>query len=168
MRKLGNRRPSAAMIVAVLALCMSVAGTAVAAGVFTSPEKKAIKKIAKKQANKRITARAGSLSVANAVTSNGPAAYANVSTAGTVVATQTRGVANTNITNPTAGHYCFKGLPAYKTAMATLSSGATPQNSHTSTGVPGPGSPCAGNQFEVVTTNATALANEPFTVWFGS
>ena len=47
------RRPSAAMIVAVLALCMSIGGTAVAAGVFSKPEKKAIKKIAKKQIKKQ-------------------------------------------------------------------------------------------------------------------
>jgi hypothetical protein len=55
MRKLEIRRPSAAMIVALVALCMSVVGTAAAAGVFSHQEKKGIKKIANKQINKRAT-----------------------------------------------------------------------------------------------------------------
>jgi hypothetical protein len=42
------------MIVAVLALCMSVAGTAVAAGVFSKPERRAVKKIANKQIKKKV------------------------------------------------------------------------------------------------------------------
>jgi hypothetical protein len=62
MRKLRIRRPSAAMIVALVALSMSIVGTAAAAGVFSHQEKKGIKKIA----NKQITKKAGNLHVASA------------------------------------------------------------------------------------------------------
>jgi hypothetical protein len=54
MRKRFLRRPSATMIVALLALCVAIAGTAVAAGVFTPKEKKVIRKISRKQAQKLI------------------------------------------------------------------------------------------------------------------
>jgi hypothetical protein len=68
MKKLRGRRPSPAMIVAVVALSLSLAGTGVAAtiSVLNSSEKKQVKKIARKQANKRITKRAGNLNVASA------------------------------------------------------------------------------------------------------
>jgi hypothetical protein len=62
MRMFRIGRPSGAMIVALIALSMSVAGTAVAAGVFSKQEKKTIKKLA----NKKITKRAGGLTVAKA------------------------------------------------------------------------------------------------------
>jgi predicted PurR-regulated permease PerM len=54
MRKFRIRRPSAAMIVAIAALSLALVGTAVAAGVFTKQEKKVIKKISRKQAQKLI------------------------------------------------------------------------------------------------------------------
>lgn len=54
MRKFRIGRPSPAMIVACLALCLSLAGTAVAAGVFSKPEKRAVKKIANKQIRKKV------------------------------------------------------------------------------------------------------------------
>ena len=62
MRNLRVRRPSAAMIVAVVALCFALVGTGIAASSLTGHQKKQVRKIA----NKRITARAGSLSVASA------------------------------------------------------------------------------------------------------
>jgi hypothetical protein len=67
-RFLNGRRPSAALIVAVTALSLAVAGTGVAAtiSVLSKDEKKQVKKIARKQANKRITKRAPNLSVKNA------------------------------------------------------------------------------------------------------
>jgi hypothetical protein len=66
MTKFRTARPSPAMIVAILALSMSLVGTAVAAGVFSKQEKKVIKKLA----NKQITKRAPGLSVEKAKTAN--------------------------------------------------------------------------------------------------
>ena len=68
MQNLWGRRPSAAMVVAVAALCMSLVGTGVAAtiSVFGSHDKKVVRKIARKQADMRISARAGDLHVATA------------------------------------------------------------------------------------------------------
>ena len=69
-----RRRPSPAIVVAVLALVAAVAGTAIAADpVATSSKltKKKVKKTAKKVANKQITKRAPGLSVANAATLDG-------------------------------------------------------------------------------------------------
>jgi hypothetical protein len=59
MKKLRGRRPSPAMIVAVIALSMSLVGTGVAAtiSVLNSQEKKQVKGISRKIANKRITKR---------------------------------------------------------------------------------------------------------------
>lgn len=72
MRNMLRRRPSPAMIVALVALSVALAGTAVA-GVATisaldKHETKKVKKLARKQANKRITKRAPHLSVKNADT----------------------------------------------------------------------------------------------------
>jgi hypothetical protein len=68
MQKLRGKRPSPAMIVAVVALSLSLAGTGMAAtiSVLSSSDKKQVKKIARKQANKRITKRAANLAVASA------------------------------------------------------------------------------------------------------
>ena len=64
MRSLRVRRPSAAMIVAVIALSVALAGTGIAASALTSHQKKQVRKIA----NKKITLRAAGLSVASART----------------------------------------------------------------------------------------------------
>lgn len=68
MKKLRGRRPSPAMVVAVIALSMSLVGTGVAAtiSVLNKQEKQQVRKISGKVANKRITARAGNLTVASA------------------------------------------------------------------------------------------------------
>ncbi len=68
MQKLRGRRPSPAMIVAVVALSLSLVGTGAAATIsaLTPSEKTVVKKISRKQANKRITKRSASLSVASA------------------------------------------------------------------------------------------------------
>jgi hypothetical protein len=68
------RRPSPAMIVAVVSLSVSLAGTGVAAtiSVLNSPEKQQVKKISRKIANKRITKRAGAVAgLANIVAREG-------------------------------------------------------------------------------------------------
>ena len=64
------RRPSLSGIVAVTALVIAMGGTAIAAPdalrKLDAKEVKQVKKVAKKEANKRIDARAGGLSVASA------------------------------------------------------------------------------------------------------
>ena len=66
-----SRRPSAAMVVAVVALSFALVGTAVAGpdALTSAITKSKVKKIAKKQAKKQINNLAGGLTVANA-TSN--------------------------------------------------------------------------------------------------
>src|SRR5919106_806217 len=56
MRKAFARRPSAAMVVAVLALVMAMVGTGIAGGVFTKKEKKKVRKIATKTFDTRVMA----------------------------------------------------------------------------------------------------------------
>jgi hypothetical protein len=62
MPNLLRRRPSAAMIVAVLALTLSIVGTSFAAMALNHRQKHQVRKIA----NKRISKRAGALTVATA------------------------------------------------------------------------------------------------------
>src|SRR4029079_3315665 len=95
-----SRRPSAAFIVAVFALCFAVVGSAMSA---TDASKKAlsksqVKKISKKQADKEINKKAPGLSVAHATSAdtatsatspsaatnaNSPSIYAHVNITGT-------------------------------------------------------------------------------------
>jgi hypothetical protein len=83
MKKVLRRRPSAAMIVAVLALIAALAGTAIAGGGF----------VKKKKFNKRINA----LSRTLATTVKGPVTYASVTAS--IPVTPVNG-AGTNITAP--------------------------------------------------------------------
>lgn len=52
MKKLGIRRPSAAMIVAIVALCFALVGTGLATSSLTGHEKKQVRKIINKKAGK--------------------------------------------------------------------------------------------------------------------
>jgi hypothetical protein len=73
MTLLGKKRPSPALIVAVLALVAALAGTAVAADPIATDSavtKKKVKKIAKKQAKKYFNANIGDASVAHADTAD--------------------------------------------------------------------------------------------------
>ena len=71
---MSKRRPSPAMIVAVIALVLGLGGAAVAADLSKSQ----VKKIAKKQANKQINKRAPGLSVANATNATNATNAGNV------------------------------------------------------------------------------------------
>jgi hypothetical protein len=71
-----RKRPSPALVLAVIALIVAAAGTAVAdqgasISVLSKSEKKTIRKIARNIANRQITARAAKLSVRNAKRVNG-------------------------------------------------------------------------------------------------
>jgi hypothetical protein len=135
--KLFRRRPSAAFVVAVFALCFAIVGSAIAG---TDSAKKAlsksqVKKIAKKQANKAIKKAAPGLSVAHATSAdtatsatsatnaNSPNVYAHVVVSGSnpnVDESRSKGLADGDFKDVgSAGTYCAN-LPAYKTYNAAV------------------------------------------------
>ena len=111
MKKL-IRRPSPAIVVAVLALSVALAGTAVAGPTLlsrlTGSEKKQVKKIAKTQAKKQIRKKAGKLSVLHATSAAGPDAYAKVTAGGVLDPAFSKGVGT--VTRQNVGEYCISGL----------------------------------------------------------
>jgi hypothetical protein len=123
---LRGKRPSPAMVVAVLALSLAVVGTA-AAGVatisaFSHKEKRQVKKIA----NKQIRKKASGLSVQQAESADSlrGLAYARINGNGTLTA-QSKGISQANVTKDGPGDYCISGLsPAPKGVTATLDWGA--------------------------------------------
>jgi hypothetical protein len=168
------RRPSPAMIVAIVALIAALGGTAIAGGVLN-----------KKKVNKIITNRAPGLSVAHAksadsATSAGsaqsPVAWAHIAADGTVIASSSN-ITQANEDNPYGdGEYCFKGLGfAFKSLQATVD-GTQPTNINIIAQVAIPdtldcagGTGFSGTQASVETTNAntgTIFSNAPFFVWF--
>jgi hypothetical protein len=166
-----SRRPSPAMIVAIIALIAALGGTAIAGGVLN-----------KKKVNKIITNRAPGLSVAKAKTADSagsaqsPVAWAHIAADGTVIASSSN-ITQGNEDNPYGdGEYCFKGLGfAFKSLQATVD-GTQPTNINiiAQVAIPdtldclaGPG--FSGTQAAVETTNAntgTIFSNAPFFVWF--
>ena len=175
---LKGRRPSPALIVAVLALSIAVAGTAVAGvatiSVLDKQEKKQVKKISKKQANKRITKRASSLNVNSAKTAAtaNPVAYALVSSTGTVDAASSKGITQANVYKPAVptGRFCFRGLPfTPKAGNATADGGGGTVDQYAQFAIPGSDSAqCAAtDQAVVFTYNAAgALSDAGFYVVF--
>lgn len=101
------RRPSPAMVVAIVALIAALGGTAIAGGALN---KKKVKNIS----NNQITQRAPGLSVKsadNATTATraqGPVGWAHVNTAGTLLAGNS--VSQGNVSIGSATYYCFQGL----------------------------------------------------------
>jgi hypothetical protein len=124
MKKRRLRRPSPAMIVAVVALSVSLAGTGVAAtvSVLNAGEKKQVKKISRKIANKRITKRSGKLNVASANKANN--VYAATVNAGDTcaISKQTGGIAALK-GGPDGADYCDVTFPR---SVDNCSVGATP------------------------------------------
>jgi hypothetical protein len=167
------RRPSPAMVVAIVALIAALGGTAVAGGVLN-----------KKKVNKIITNRAPGLSVAsaknadNAAVAQSPVAWAHIAANGNVIASSSN-ISQANEDNPYGdGEYCFKGLGfAFKSLQATVD-GANPPNPNINiiaqVAIPDTldcafGTGFSGTQASVETTNAntgTIFANAPFYVWF--
>jgi hypothetical protein len=170
------RRPSPAMVVAIVALIAALGGTAVAGGVLT-----------KKKVNKIITNRAPGLSVAsaksaenasNASVAQSPVAWAHIAANGNVLASSGN-ISQANEDNPYGdGEYCFKGLGfAFRSLQATVD-GANPPNANINiiaqVAIPDTldcafGTGFSGTQASVETTNAntgTIFANAPFYVWF--
>lgn len=87
MNSLSSRRPSPAMVVACVALSFALAGSAVAGteavtSTLDTKEKKQVKKISKRQANKQIKKKAPGLSVAHATTATSANTASSAASAG--------------------------------------------------------------------------------------
>jgi archaellin len=120
------RRPSPAMIVAVVALIAALGGTAIGASFIT-------KKKAKNVANNQITKRAPGLSVASAKTADNLAdqsqqirAWARVNAGGGIVASKNV----TSVVQDGDGRYCFD-LPFTPNAAVATLDGAAANLNHT-------------------------------------
>ncbi len=170
------RRPSPAMIVAIIALVAAIGGTAVAGGVLTGKKVKKLsahvsKKVSRVMANKQITARAPSLSVAfsrNADSADAPYAYAHVAANGTVTPASTaRKVPNA--TKGGTGIYCFNlpFAPVYATGNGAAETGMESVVNIQLAAVnnPPPGCP-AGTDASVRVFDAGALADDDFFISF--
>jgi hypothetical protein len=173
-----KKRPSAPMVMSIIAVVFSLAGTGAASvatiSVLSKKEKKQTRNIAKDEINKA----APGLSVANATNAASlggqPASSyalgttlrtATVAADGTVDAAHSDGVSQGNVTDPVPGIYCFNGLSPAPRSVAASHAGGTAdifvQIQYAPTG-----GACAGSQFDVATlTGANALDPEPFTVF---
>jgi hypothetical protein len=171
------RRPSPAMIVAIVALIAALGGSAIAGGVLT-----------KKKVNKIITNRAPGLSVAhaktadsatsatnasNAAVAQSPVAWAHIAANGDLLGSSSN-ITQANEDNPFAdGEYCFKGLTfAFKSLQATLdSNGASHADDVARVGIPQAidckaGTGFSGAQAGVnVISNAGSTSFDPAVVW---
>lgn len=120
--------PSPAILVAIVALIAALAGTAVAdPGASTSAiTKKKVKKIAKKEASKAITNAAPGLTVGNSQALGGqppstyedPVAFAHILSDGTVLPSESKNVAQANVTPRPAASFCISGIPAFRSVSA--------------------------------------------------
>ena len=169
-----KKRPSAPMVLSIIAVVFALAGTGAASvatiSVLSKKEKKQTRNIAKDEIKKA----APGLSVANAKNAASlggqPASSyalrtATVAADGTVDAAHSDGVSQGNVTDPVPGIYCFNGLsPAPRSVVASHAGGTADifvQIQYEPTG-----GACAGSQFDVATlTGANALDPEPFSVF---
>jgi hypothetical protein len=172
------------MVLSIIAVVFALAGTGAASVATISALSKKEKKQTRKIAKKEIRKAAPGLSVANATNAQNatnasqlggqPASFyapaatlrtATVGANGTVDAAHSDGVAQANVTTPTAGVYCFNGLsPAPRSVVASHAGGTADifvQIQYAPTG-----GVCAGSQFDIATlTGANNLDAEPFTVF---
>ena len=125
-------RPTPALVIAVLALVAALAGSAIAADPVanTAVSKKKTKKIAKKEAKKFFNANIGDATVASAGNAEElggqppsayeePVAYAHIRADGTVITSESKSFATSNVTTRPAASFCLHGLPTFKSVSAT-------------------------------------------------
>jgi hypothetical protein len=168
------RRPSPAMVVAIVALIAALGGTAIAGGVLN-----------KKKVNKIITNRAPGLSVASAKNADNaksadvgqsPVAWAHIDGSGDIIASSSN-ISQANEDNPYGdGEYCFKGLTfPFKSLQATVDGAGAGDNIIAQVAIPDTLDCNAGSGFTGVTqasvqTNdvnvPTDFVNAAFFVWF--
>jgi hypothetical protein len=179
-----EKRPSAPMVLSIIAVVFSLAGTGAASVATISALSKKEKKQTRNIADSEIAKKAPALSVVNAATAANAAnadklggqpasAYAPATTLrtalvaanGTVDAAHSDGVSSANVTQPVGGVYCFNGLsPAPRSVVASVAGGqATVQ---TQTQYAPTAGVCAGSQFDVATIDdSNSLFAEAFTVF---
>jgi len=110
MRKVFSRRPSAAMIVAVVALVMALVGTGIAASALTKKEKKQVTNISKNTFNDQFGGRVMAATVNAGDTCN--------------ISKQTGGITAAQVgTSPGPGAFCDVTFPK---SVDNCSVGATP------------------------------------------
>jgi hypothetical protein len=168
------RRPSPAMVVAIVALIAALGGTAIAGGVLN-----------KKKVNKIITNRAPGLSVASAKNADNaksadvgqsPVAWAHIAGNGDIIASSSN-ISQGNEDNPYAdGEYCFKGLSfPFKSLQATVDGSGAGNNIIAQVAIPDTLDCNVGTGFTGVTQAAvqtndananSGFVNAPFFVWF--
>ena len=134
MSKSYYRSKPAAMVVTVIALSFVLPDSAVAETdtVARAISSARVKRIARNVANQEINKREPGLSVgsavsaqsantANTASSANPVLFARVAADGTVDPANSKGVTSANVTkpSPTAGLFCFSGLPAIKGGQVT-------------------------------------------------
>jgi hypothetical protein len=167
-----RRRPSSAFVVAVVALVVAAGGVAVAeqdpAQLAKPVTAKKAKKIARKVSDKQIDARAPGLSVATAESAN-PIAFAHISALGGIDQARSKNMGSATVTRPSAGLYCFYGLPfEFKGAQVTTDFDDSmnmygPQFGSTLSSTC---SPPADAYVAMVTTDGTATTNGAFFIVF--
>ncbi|MGA8804901.1 MAG: hypothetical protein WB462_13330 [Solirubrobacterales bacterium] len=165
MRK---KRPSAPMVLSIIAVVFALAGTGVASVATISALSKKEKKQTRNIADNEITKKAPGLSVSNADNVGGlPLRTAAVNANGTVDAGRSVGVTSANVTAKgiPAAIYCFNGLnPAPRSVVASVDGGQA--DVQTQTQYAPTGGVCAGSQFDVATiTGSNSLFPEAFTVF---
>jgi hypothetical protein len=97
--------------VALLVLVLTATAVAGPDAITRALTKPTVKSIAKKQADKRITARAPGLAVASAESAN-PPAFARVRPDATVDEANSNNVTDANVSlGPVGSYYCFRDLP---------------------------------------------------------
>jgi hypothetical protein len=166
-----EKRPSAAMVLSIIAVVFALAGTGVASVATISALSKKEKKQTRNISDSEIKKLAPGLSVANADKLGGqPASSYTLRTAlvaanGVVDGAHSDGVSQANVTVGTPGVYCFNGLsPAPRSVVASIAGGVAGIQTQVvyapSTGV------CNGSQFSVGTVNdGNSLVPDQFTVF---
>jgi len=169
------RRPSPAMVVAIVALIAALGGTALAGGVIN-------KKKAKKIANNVVTQRAPGLAVASAKsadtanTAQSPVAWAHVAANGDLLGSSSN-ITQANEDNPFGdGEYCFRDLTfPFKSIQASVDgAGASSRADIAQVGVPDPADCRSGNGFSgtqagvlvIEADTVTSFDEAPVFVWF--
>jgi hypothetical protein len=132
VKGLARLSPSPALVVAITALVIAIAGVAIAQPGSGTKSKtvtsKKVRKIATKISDAEIIAKAPTLSVASAAKaelattadSANPIAFAHISAQGGIDPARSKNMGAATVTTPSAGFYCLRDLPfEFKGAQVT-------------------------------------------------
>src|SRR5262249_55213346 len=171
MKSLIQGRSAPAIVVALCALLAVGAGLAAASPGRESKalSKSKVKKIATSVADNEIAVKAPTLSVdkansantagtapaAGTAASSQPTLFAQVSAAGGVNASNSKGIGSANVGIGGSGVYCIHGLPAFRGGQVTIDSNEAADIAETAQfGLGDGGGPCSTDTQAVVTTFA--------------